>query len=63
MAGKIVDFYLAHKPEVFGKFAPALTAAAARGANALATTQFILSKREPEFQEIMKKIGGNQDEH
>ena len=50
-------------PQVFGKFAPALTAAAARGANALATTQFILSKREPEFQEIMKKIGGNQDEH
>ena len=50
-------------PEVFGHYAPGLLQAAARGANALATTQFILAKREPEFQEIMKKIGGNQDEH
>lgn len=59
----VVKNVLEKTPEVFGKFAPALTAAAARGANALATTQFILAKREPEFQEIMKKIGGNQDEH
>lgn len=42
-------------PETFGKFAPALKEAAARGGSALGTTSFLLQQTSPEYQEMLKK--------
>jgi len=50
--------YSAHS--AMAKYAPILEAAKARGGNAYATTEFLLSKTDPEFQELMKKQRENE---
>lgn len=60
-AQKGVAWALDHTPEALGKFAPVLQKAAERGgSSAVATTDFLLSQKNPEYQEIKKKIYGNQ---
>lgn len=51
---KGVAWMLDNAPQKLGKFAAPLKAAADRGGTALATTSFLLSQSDPEFQEIMK---------
>lgn len=46
--------------QMLAKYKTVLDAAKARGGNAYATTEFLLSKTDPEFQELMKKQRENE---
>lgn len=50
---------LAKTPQVFGKYAPALTAAAARGEMSLAASTYVLQQRDPEFRQKMQDLNNN----
>lgn len=43
-------------PQMLGKFAPALQAAAQRGTQGLAATHFILQQTQPEYQDLMRNM-------
>lgn len=47
---------LQKSPQTFGKFAPALTAAAARGETSLAASAYVLQQRDPEFRQKMQEL-------
>lgn len=48
-------YLLETAPQKLGKFAPVLKQAADRGGNALSTTDFLLQKTDPEYQQLMKE--------
>lgn len=54
---KIGDI-LKQAPQSFGKFAPALQAAAQRGTQGLAATHFILQQTQPEYQDVIRNMDG-----
>lgn len=54
-AKPLVNRMLEESPDRLGKFAPALQSAAQRGESALASTHFLLSQSDPEYQAIMKE--------
>ncbi len=56
-----VAWILDNAPQKLGKFAPALQNAAQKGAGALATTDFILSQSNPEYQSMKKKAEEQSD--
>lgn len=49
------------QPQIFGKFAPVLQAAAQRGTQGLAATHFILQQTQPEYQDLMRKMNESGD--
>lgn len=58
-AQSVIAKLLDSTPEKLGKFAPVLKDAATRGANAVATTHFLLGQSDPEYQKIMKDLQEN----
>jgi len=46
---------LAKSPQVFGKFASTLTAAAANGPEALSVSHYLLNQQDPEYQDAFRK--------
>lgn len=53
-AQKGAAWLLDNAPDKLGKFASVLSKAKAQGGTALATTEFLLSQKDPEYQEVMK---------
>lgn len=45
---------VANNPQVLGKYAPVLTKAAARGAQSLSVTHFVLSQQDPEYRKLFQ---------
>lgn len=56
VAQKTTEWILDHAPQKLGRFAPILKKASEAGAQSLATTEFILGQKEPEYQKIMKDM-------
>ncbi len=56
LESKSLSTVLRSNPAVFGKFANVLTQAAQRGDSSLATTDFLLSQDNPEYQQLKRKI-------
>lgn len=52
---------VAKSPQVLGKFAKPLAAAAARGGNSLAATHFVLAQTNPEYRELTMKAQEDQN--
>jgi hypothetical protein len=55
-AQKGVAWALDHAPQTLGKFAPILKNASKTGAAGVATADFLLSQKNPEYQELKKKM-------
>jgi hypothetical protein len=53
---KGVAYALDHAPESLGKYATVLKQAASQGPAAFATTDFLLSQKDPEYQKIKKNM-------
>lgn len=51
-----LDRMVKARPEIFGRFAPVLQQAAARGPQILAATNFVLAQKVPGYRELMQKM-------
>lgn len=51
-----ITLFLEQVPQAFGKWAPLLKQAAARGGNSLITTHYVLQQQDPEYRKQLKNI-------
>lgn len=59
-AGDLIEV-VQRSPQVFGKFAPLLMSVASRGIPAFNAATYVLQQRDPEFNSLMNKIKGNDE--
>jgi hypothetical protein len=53
---------LQRNPELFGKYAPALTEAARQGGTVLSVKHFVLSQQDPEYRRLLAEMGEDDEE-
>jgi hypothetical protein len=59
MAGDLIDFYVKNNPEALGKYAAPLLSAARNGAQGIATANFVLMNRDPEYRQKIRELRQN----